>query len=43
MRDAQGKMLVHCHAGCEQAAMLAALKALGLWSKPRQSAETRPR
>ena len=25
------KMLVHCHAGCEQAAVISALRALGLW------------
>ena len=37
LRDVDGKMLVHCHAGCEQAAVVAALKALGLWTEPRQS------
>jgi putative DNA primase/helicase len=26
-----GQVLVHCHAGCAQAAVIAALKALGLW------------
>jgi putative DNA primase/helicase len=26
-----GKVLVHCHAGCEQSSVVAALKALGLW------------
>jgi len=26
-----GKVLLHCHAGCEQAAVIAALKARGLW------------
>ena len=28
---------MHCHAGCEQAAVVAALKASGLWSEPRHS------
>jgi hypothetical protein len=32
LRDVDGKVLVHCHAGCEQAAVIAALKARGLWS-----------
>src|SRR5229473_1550446 len=34
-----GKILVKCHAGCDQAAVVAALKALGLWPElvPRQS------
>jgi len=27
-----GKLLVHCHAGCEQAAVIEALQSLGLWS-----------
>ena len=27
-----GKLLVHCHAGCEQAAVIAALQACGLWA-----------
>ena len=27
-----GKLLVHCHAGCEQAAVIAALQARGLWA-----------
>ena len=31
LRDADGKVLAHCHAGCEQAAVIAALKARGLW------------
>ncbi len=28
---ADGKVLVHCHAGCDQATVIAALKARGLW------------
>jgi putative DNA primase/helicase len=33
-----GRVLVKCHAGCEQVAVVAALKSLGLWAekKPRQ-------
>ncbi len=30
--DAEGRVLVRCHAGCEQGAILHALRALGLWS-----------
>jgi putative DNA primase/helicase len=38
LRDVGGKVLVHCHAGCEQGAVVEALKALGLWmeSEPHQ-------
>jgi putative DNA primase/helicase len=31
LRDADGKVLVHCHAGCEQGAVIAALVARDLW------------
>ena len=31
LRDTDGKVLVHCFAGCEQDAVVAALKGLGLW------------
>jgi putative DNA primase/helicase len=31
LRDVDGKVLVHCHAGCEQTAVVEALKAKGLW------------
>jgi hypothetical protein len=46
--DAQdGNVLVHCHAGCEQARVIAALKERGLWdvtlSKQRQLALPRKR
>lgn len=37
LRDGSGKLLVHCHAGCEQAAVVAALKARGLWGGPKHS------
>ena len=29
--DSGGRILVHCHAGCEQRAVVAALRARGLW------------
>jgi hypothetical protein len=29
--ERDGKLLVHCHAGCDQRAVIAALKARGLW------------
>ena len=28
-----GKPLIHCHAGCDQSAVIASLKALGLWEE----------
>jgi putative DNA primase/helicase len=31
IRDVDGKVLLHCHAGCTQRAVIEALKALGLW------------
>jgi len=34
VRDsADGKILVRCHAGCDQREVVAALKARGLWDK----------
>ena len=36
VRDADGKVLVHCHAGCEQRAVIAALKARGVWPEPKR-------
>jgi 5S rRNA maturation endonuclease (ribonuclease M5) len=35
--DVDGEVLVHCHAGCEQSAVVAALRAGGLWSAPPHS------
>lgn len=33
IRDTEtGKVLIHCHAGCDQAVVIAALKARGLWA-----------
>lgn len=29
-----GKILVHCHAGCDQETVVAALKTLRLWPEP---------
>ena len=41
-----GRVLVHCHAGCSQEAVVSALKAMGLWgsgaSKPSPSKAPRP-
>jgi putative DNA primase/helicase len=34
LTDEQGRILVHCHAGCEQSAVVDALKARGLWPDP---------
>ena len=31
LRDVDGKVLIRCHAGCDQRAVLDALKARGLW------------
>lgn len=31
LRDADGKVLVHCHAGCDQNTVIEALKKLGFW------------
>src|ERR1700735_1842265 len=31
LREADGKILVHCHAGCDPRAVVAALRSRGLW------------
>jgi len=36
LRDADGKVLAHCHAGCDQRAVIDALKVLGLWPEREQ-------
>ena len=33
LRDVDGKVLIHCHAGCEQLNVIQALAARGLWQK----------
>jgi putative DNA primase/helicase len=36
IRESKGKALVHCHAGCKQCDVIAALKALGLWESEKR-------
>jgi len=36
LSDSDGTVLVHCHAGCEQHAVVAALKTRGLWESDQQ-------
>jgi len=38
----QGKVLVRCHAGCEQARVITALRSRGLWEKDNRRRFTRP-
>jgi putative DNA primase/helicase len=40
IRQADGKVLLHCHAGCSQQDVIKALKARGLW-KSSQNATVR--
>ena len=35
IREADGKILLHCHAGCEQRDVIDALEARGLWESSR--------
>jgi putative DNA primase/helicase len=43
IRDADdGKVLVHCHAGCDQERVIATLRACGLWVKNGSRAFSRP-
>lgn len=37
LRVVHGKLLVHCHAGCDQRAVIAALDELGLWLKSEET------
>lgn len=41
--ERNGHLLVRCHAGCEQRAVIAALRERGLWPKREQRDEWRPR
>jgi putative DNA primase/helicase len=41
LRDADGKVLAHCHAGCDQRTVIEALKALGLWPDPPERQQQR--
>lgn len=41
IRETDGKVLLHCHAGCAQRDVIAALKSVGLWQK--RSAQPRRR
>ena len=36
-----GKVLVHCHAGCDQARVISALRSRGLWTESRRRGFTR--
>src|SRR5262249_26957275 len=42
IRDANGKVLVRCHAGCDQERVIAALRRRGLWGEggPRMLSRT---
>ncbi len=42
IRDADGKVLVRCHAGCDQREVIAALKARGLWDGKERSTNWKP-
>src|SRR5688572_32243753 len=37
-----GKLLLHCHAGCDQRRVIAALRSLGLWDENSQRRFRRP-
>jgi len=43
IRDSDGKVLVRCHAGCDQCDVIAALKARGLWDGKEHSTLWKPR
>lgn len=42
IRDADGKVLVRCHAGCDQRDVIAALKARGLWDGKERLSLSKP-
>jgi putative DNA primase/helicase len=39
IRESQGKLLVHCHAGCTQRDVIGALKARGLWQSRKRDSD----
>jgi hypothetical protein len=41
VREADGKVLVHCHAGCDQQAVVDALRSRGLWPEVEQTPKQR--
>jgi putative DNA primase/helicase len=41
IRDQDGHVLVHCHAGCEQTAVIDALRGRGLWQEQEQHSNRR--
>jgi hypothetical protein len=41
VREDGGRLLVHCHAGCEQTQVIEALRGLGLWPQPERRELTR--
>src|SRR5262245_51334929 len=43
LRDAGGRVLVHCHAGCSQESVIAALRERGLWFEDDRLGRTAPR
>src|SRR4029078_10383390 len=43
IRDADNKLLIHCHAGCAQEHVISVLRARGLWSDHRPRSISRVR
>jgi DNA primase len=41
IREVEGKVLIHCHAGCSQRDVIAALKSGGLWAATRKASVQR--
>jgi putative DNA primase/helicase len=41
IRESKGKALVHCHAGCKQRDVIAALEARGLWESEKRNCDRR--
>jgi putative DNA primase/helicase len=42
IRESAGKVLLHCHAGCAQAAVIAALRDCGLWTETQEGDALQP-